>query len=226
MTRTGFVAVALFLQLANACASAQPERNGLLVTDASTTKYNAPATYVVRKTDARSTERVVGLPGLGEIHVGYNGDDDACRLVTVDVAIYTARDCAERNRGQLCFHAARFTNNNDTFVVSGCADENQLMWSKLEGQQLATVGPSAFRQRCAKLPRRKCDLVYLGKTKVSVATNDAADQGFAFAWDGDGWRACFLEKEAGAYEVDLDVEDACGHEGKMKLSGNSADLDD
>jgi hypothetical protein len=202
--------------------------------------FAGPATFTVRAVSSGAVERVVAVPGVGEIHVGLAGDDDACRFVWSKggldrLVLYSARACAKRSSdGRVCFKQSTFTADArdesapHALLVDGCADENDLLWSKVDGAQPATIGPTAFRQRCARLPKKKgCELTYLKRDSVAVASNPAADQGFTFVFDGDGWRACFLEKEAGDYRVLLDVEDACGGARKaLELKGNSMELDD
>ncbi len=236
-------ALAVFIALAG-CAT--PQRidpgTGLVVADGAShaRAFAGPATFTVRAVSAGVAQRVVGVPGVGEIHVGLGGDEEACRLVWSrggldKLVLYTARGCATRSDGRLCFEDAAFVRPTDapdagapaSLVVAGCADENDLLWSKVDGAQPATVGPGAFRQRCARIPREHgCALTYLRKDAVSVESNPAPGEGFAFLWDGEGWRACFLEKETGAYRVVIDVEDACGHARPVELAGTSTDLDD
>jgi hypothetical protein len=226
--------LALALSLA-ACATPQVRTSHVLVvTDADgAAVWSGAATFVVRDVVASSPVRVVGLPGLGEVQVGVAGEAEACRLVWAKdgldrLVLFTAAHCAARaTSGRLCFAAARLKRTGSvddgtprSLVVDGCADENKLLWSKLDGAAPATLGPSAYRERCVHLPRDGvCQLSYVKKRAVSPA------DGFTFRFDGDEWRACFLEKRAGPYAIDLYVEDSCGRAVPLSLVGSSADLD-
>lgn len=233
-----------------ACATAPPPvAAGLEVADESTDEilWRGAASYTVRAARAGIAERAVGLPGLGEVHVGVAGDSGSCRFVwsrdgLERLVVYAgpAGACAELSAGRLCFRGARFRRPEGSAAgasasslplslrLVGCADENDLLWGKIDGSAPATVGPRAWRERCVPVPppRRACALSYLRKDSIIVATHPAPDEGFRFAWDGEGWRACFLEKEAGAYELRVLVEDVCGGSRSLRLAGDSADLDD
>lgn len=204
--------------------------------------WHAPATYTVQSVSSGAANRVVGLPGLGEIDV--DGDAARCRFVwskagldqLVILSSSSPSPCASVDNGRVCFKDAHFASDRAgdsvvgvprALVVDGCADENTLLWSRTDGAQPASVGPTAFRARCAKVPKQRgCDITYLKRRAVHVDSNDAPDQGFSFAWDGDAWRACFLEKEAGRYRLDVDVEDSCHNAKTLTLAGTSTELDD
>jgi hypothetical protein len=216
------------------CSCATSTKGGgvaeLVVTDDSGAQlWRGPATYTVRQ-----PQRAVGVKGVGEILVGARGDecrfawskDGLDRLVLFD---FVGEVCAERDAQRLCFSRARFKSaDGRALVVDGCADENDLLWSKIEGERLATVGPIAYRSRCARVPARRkgCDVTYIGLESIDVATNDRPRDGFNLLWDGEHWRACFLEKDSGAYRVALHVEDSCDKSGPVVLEGQSSDLDD
>jgi hypothetical protein len=200
--------------------------------------FRGKATFGVRSAREGKADRVVSLPGLGEIQTGIAGSE-TCRLVWSrdgldNLSLYEGEGCRAPEGGRMCFDNATFTSAaaaaHDAprkIVVDGCADENDVLWSKLEGSQPASVGPTSFRQRCRKLPRTKgCELTYVKKDALTVESNDSGDDGFALAFDGERWRACFLEKASGRYTIALTVEDSCGARGPMKLEGDSAELDD
>jgi hypothetical protein len=228
---------------------------GLEVTsDDGAVLFRGNAVYTVRGADGGASQRVVAVPGVGELHVGVSTDENACRFVWskegLDRLVVFARDggqdggaCADRQRDRLCFAGARFvrpaldasvtSSMPASLLVTGCADENDLLWGKIDGEAPATVGPRAWRQRCVRVrppkhddKKHACALTYLKKESVSVATHPASDDGFGFTWDGETWRACFLEAESGAYDLRLVVEDACGNTTPVHLAGDSSDLDD
>lgn len=235
-------ALALMVALGvGACTSSPRASDGLraevVVSDGARELWRGKATFGVRSAREGKAERVVSLPGIGEIQTGL-GADDPCRFVWSReglhaLALYSGARCSPPEGGRLCFDGARFSRDAKdasspaTLVVEGCADENDLLWSKLAGSQPATVGPTSFRQRCRRLKRAKgCELTYVKKNAIEVEHNDSGDDGFALAFDGEGWRACFLERESGRYRIALMVEDACGTRSAPVLEGDSADLDD
>jgi hypothetical protein len=229
-----------------ACATppaSDPLRANVVVTAAEaerTELFRGKATFGVRSAREGKADRVVSLPGLGEIQTGIAGSE-TCRLVWsrdgLDaLSLYEGEGCRAPEGGRMCFDGATFTTTTTTaahgaprkLIVDGCADENDLLWSKLEGSQPATVGPTSFRQRCRKLqrPKKGCDFTYVKKDAIAVESNDSGDDGFALAYDGERWRACFLERSSGRYAITLTVEDSCGGRAPMKLEGDSAELDD
>lgn len=238
------------------CATTTEHSGGLVVRDAHSGEvfWRGEASYTVRRARAGVAERAVGLPGLGELHVGVGDDDGACRVIWSrggldQLVVYEAEraSCAVRDTGRICLSATRFapdlapggapTAGSDStataaaapraLVVDGCADANLLLWSKVEGLRRATIGPHAWRERCVPVPAREgCELVYLGRTHLEVATNAAAADSFVFRSDGEAWRACFLEAESGAYALGLHLEDTCGQRATVRLTGHSDDLDD
>lgn len=230
--------LSLVALLACGCAGAPPrDAHAIVVTDhAGAVAWQGRASFTVRSVHAGKAERVVGLPGLGELQVAM--DDSACRLVWSReglhrLTLFQGARCAERRDGRLCFAGARLRAFGDTagapliVEVNGCADENDLLWGKLPGGPPVSVGPKAYRQRCRELPRRRgCELVYVKREAALVEHNDARDGGFELRFDGDGWRACFLEKASGRYDLRLTIEDSCGSHGSVTLAGDSADLDD
>jgi hypothetical protein len=247
-TKQSFSVLALVVVLAS-CSTASPVSDPLrahvVVTADGTTGelFRGKATFGVRSAREGKADRVVSLPGLGEIQTGISGSE-TCRLVWSKngldaLSLYEGEGCRAPEGGRMCFDRAVFTAASQSqshspshdaprqLVVDGCADENDLLWSKLEGTQRASVGPTSFRQRCRKLPRSKgCELTYVKKESLVVESNDSGDDGFALAFDGERWRACFLEKASGRYTIALTVEDSCGARGPMKLEGDSAELDD
>ncbi|HEY4222712.1 MAG TPA: hypothetical protein VGO62_15255 [Myxococcota bacterium] len=256
MTRVALAVPALLGALLGAlsCVSTSSTNAGaaaLVVASVDGTAWTGAATYTVRTVAAGGAERVVGLPGLGELLVDAPADpggpahDDSCRLVWSRAGLdhlvifepQADRACVTDADARVCFRHVRFTRPGaidvaapQDLVVDGCADENHLLYGHMEGGTGATaasVGPSSYRQRCVPIPHAKgCDLVYLHERSVAVHDNDAAERGFNFSWDGDAWRACFLERDAGAYDLSVDVEDSCAHARTLALRGNSAELDD
>ncbi len=231
-----------------ACASAPAERvdrqradiagdiaGDLAVSDGARELWRGPATFSVRSARQGKAERVVSLPGVGELQAELV--DSACRFVWSKdglgaLVLYQGTGCRAPEGGRLCFDGVRFVTDAAApvprmLVVDGCADHNDLLWSKLLGSQPATVGPASLRQRCRRLATREgCALTYVKKEQIEVEYNDSGDDGFALVFDDDGWRACFLERESGRYRFMLTVEDACGGRGAALLEGDSADLDD
>lgn len=196
--------------------------------DRGTELWRGSAGYVLRP-----PARVIALPGLGELQVA----EGSCRLVWsrtgLDrLAVLPAEgECAQTEARRVCLQGARFTGAIDgaprALVVTGCADENDLLESRLGGTREASVGPVDWRRRCAPLPARPrgCEVAYLALRTILHDANPEAARGFAFTWDGDRFRACFLERDAGRYRAELWVEDSCGVAGAVVLSGDSAELD-
>lgn len=229
------VLIAAVLASCTTTPASDPLRANVVVIADETELFRGKATFGVRSAREGKADRVVSLPGLGEIQTGIAGSE-TCRLVWSrdgldNLSLYDGEGCRAPEGGRMCFDGAVFTSQASTtpkrIVVNGCADENDLLWSKLEGSQPATVGPTSFRQRCRKLPRTKgCELTYVKKDALVVESNDSGDDGFALAFDGERWRACFLERSSGRYQIALTVEDSCGARGPLKLEGDSAELDD
>jgi hypothetical protein len=234
---TLFAAIAA--TLAGCASMPAPPPHGLVVADGDTgaVLWRGNATFTVRATSAVA-ERAVALPGLGEVQVGVGGDLQACRFVwsrdgLSHLVMFTGKSCASREGGRVCFEGARFTAREGegaprALWLAGCAEANDLLWGKIDGSLPASVGPKAWRERCVRLPRKKrgCDIVYLKKESASIEKARGADDGFTFTYDGEGWRACFLEPESGPYALRVFVEDACADVGVLDLAGDSADLDD
>lgn len=241
--RDALLALLFIVNHAAACAtSTQGRASDVEVRDGGGEPvWRGPASFTVRAARSGAVERAIGLRGFGEIHVGVAGDPAACRLVWSkagldDLVVYAAATtpCADLRRGRVCMTDAAFVRPSNhpaapaSLRVSGCADENDLLWGRIDGEPPATVGPRSLRLRCARIrpPTKGCPLVYLKRDQVSVASNPAADDGFSFAFDGDGWRACFLEAEQGPYEVRVFVEDSCGRTTSVRVAGDSAELED
>lgn len=190
--------------------------------------WRGPASYVLRP-----PARVVALSGLGELQVTEQG----CRLVWAREGLSQLRvltgdvDCAQADTMRLCFRHARFDGSGaagvPAVVVDGCADENDLLESRLGAQREATVGPVDWRRRCAPLPQRprRCDVTYVALRGAEHEANAEAARGASLTWDGERFGACFLERDAGAYRLELWVEDSCGVAGPVVLRGHSSDLD-
>jgi hypothetical protein len=226
------------------CASSPASSAGaatleVVAADAGDVLFRGPATYTMRG----AAEHAVAVPGLGELQVGVAGDAEACRFVWARdgldaLVVYGAPSaaCAQRTERGLCFADARFARPAGaqhaslpgSLVVRGCAQENDLLWGRLDGATPATVGPRSWRKRCVRVRpvKRTCALTYLRKESIVVETNAAAEDGFTFVWDGDGWRGCFLEAASGRYALRISVEDSCGGSRTLTLAGDSADLDD
>lgn len=220
------------LALLAACAAPTPRPAGheLVVVDADTgaEQWRGTAGYVLRP-----PARVIALPGVGELQVA----DGSCRLVwsrsgLERLAVLSAKgECAQAEARRVCFQGARFAGSIDgaarALVVTGCADENDLLESRLGGMRAASVGPVDWRRRCAPLPARArgCEVGYLALRTIVHDANPEPTRGFAFTWDGDRFRACFLERDAGRYRAELWVEDSCGAAGPVVLAGESAELD-
>ena len=238
----------LAILVVSACATPStapdPVRAQVLVSDADGAQlWRGQASFGVRSAREGRADRVVALPGIGEIQAGL-GNGGTCRFVWSKdgldaLTLFDGAACGVLERGRLCFDGARFARTvrdataptaptaPSALIVHGCADENDLLWSKLEGSQPATVGPTSFRQRCRRLPKSKgCELTYVKKNTIEIEHNDSGDDGFALAFDGEAWRACFLERESGRYRIALTLEDACGKRSEPVLEGSSADLDD
>lgn len=225
-----FVALGLL-----ACACRTPDapvnRAQLVVTaDPATQLYAAQATFVLR-----NPERVIAVRPYGEIHVGVEGDDARCRFVWsregLDALhVLEGERCPRVEGDRVCFDGVRFASNGHVpaMTVDGCAYENDLKWSKLQGAREATVGPVAWRTRCVELPARPegCDVAYLSLVSLEVEQGDDARAGFSFAYQADSWRACFSERDSGAYRVTVDVEDTCDARERVSLAGDSRELDD
>jgi hypothetical protein len=222
-------AIALLLSTALGCATA-PAGGGkhelVVVDDGGAELWRGVATYT-----AREKERAVLVKGVGEILVGERcrfawAKDGLDRLVLFDL---DGAHCADQETARLCFSRARFVSGDGrVVVVDGCADENDLLWSKVDGAKAASIAPTLYRTRCVRLPPRArgCDVHYLVLDDITVESNDKPRDGFRFTWDGDGWRACFREKESGRYRVTLRLEDGCGARGPLLLEGRSSELDD
>ena len=183
----------------------------------------------------RHPEHVVPVRPLGEIHLGVDGDPARCRLVWSKdgldaLSLLEGERCPRVEGDRVCFDATRFVTNGrvPTVVARGCAWENNLKWSKLQGPQAASVGPTSWRRRCVDVPApaKTCEHTFLRVVEVDVVENAAPREGFFFAHDADAWRACFLEKQSGGYRVVLDVEDSCGGRQQLTVQGDSRDLDD
>ncbi|MCC7070123.1 MAG: hypothetical protein IT383_02305 [Deltaproteobacteria bacterium] len=215
-----------------ACASARTEAAGdvMVVTDeqSGAELWRGPATFVLRP-----PARVVALPGLGELQVA----DQGSRLVWAKeglarlVVLAGDQGCRAADARRICCRAARFSAKVEGAArpvrIDGCADENDLLESRLGAVHGASVGPVTWRRRCAPLPppARGCEVRYLAlRTAEHEGYGDAAP-GFSFSWDGDRFLACFLERDAGRYRLELIVEDGCGAAGKLSLTGDSAELD-
>lgn len=238
--------LAVLALAACATAPALAPGTGLVVRDGATDAvlWQGMASYTVRAARAGAAERAVGLSSVGEVQVGVAGNARVCRFVWsregLDrLVVYPGPEggCGEPSSGRLCFRGVRFSaparapggpSIPSSLIVTGCADENDLLWGRIDGSLPATVGPRAWRERCVRVrqARSGCRLTYLKNEGIAVATNPGAGEGFRFAWDGETWRACFLEAEAGAYQVRLLVEDSCGGSARLTLAGDSADLDD
>ena len=216
----------------SACAAPPPRPGGaeLVVTDADTRAelWRGPASYQLRP-----PARVIGLPGVGELQV----TDLGCRLVWAQdgplllVVLPGERACPQAEPRRLCFSSARFAASIDgherALVVDGCAEENDLLESRLGSTREATVGPVDWRRRCAPLPTatRGCEVSYLALRTIEHESNADAGSGFSFVWDGDRFSACFLERDAGRYRLVLLLEDSCGAAETMTLRGHSDELD-
>lgn len=214
------------------CAAPTPRDHGdaLVVTAAETGEvlWRGPASYVLRP-----PARVVPLPGLGELHVA----DGVSRLVWAKdglarLEVLAGDDgCRAVDARRLCCARARFAGGGAgrqrAVMVDGCADENDLLESRLGAVHEATVGPVAWRRRCAPVPAppRGCEVSYLALRAAAHDGNDDAARGFEFAWDGERFAACFLERDAGRYRLELHVEDSCGQAGTVTLTGDSGELD-
>lgn len=215
-------------------ACATPEKGSatriVLALENGTALHAGPGSFVLR-----NPEHVVALPPFGEIHVGVEGDASRCRFVwsrdgIASLSVLEGTRCPAREGDRICFADTRFPTNGTvpTLVVDGCAYENDLKWSKLQGPAPATLGPTAWRRRCAPVPAQAagCELTFVRVTTVEVSSNPEAARGFSFDHDSDGWRVCFLEKDSGPYRVALDVEDSCGARTSPILEGDSRTLDD
>lgn len=241
---------ALFVGFLFACSTTphgeartgDPNRPELVVSDgarADVQLFRGKATFGVRSAREGKAERVVSIPGLGEIQTSVSGSD-TCRLVWSrdgldSLSIFEGTGCPAPEAGRMCFDRARFKRSGshepNVIDVDGCADENDLLWGKLEGsgpRHAEVARPTSFRQRCRKLPKPKkaCELTYVKKESVRVDHNDSGDDGFALAYDGERWRACFLEKTSGRYVLTMIVEDSCGARERLVLEGDSSELDD
>ena len=215
-----------------ACAAPAPRHAGpeLVVTDADTRAelWRGPASFQLRL-----PARVIALPGVGELQV----TDEECRLVWAKEGLERLAvlpgdgACPQAEARRLCFAKARFSAPIDgrarALIVDGCADENDLLESRLGATREATVGPVDWRRRCAPLPSRPhgCEVSYLALRAIEHESNADARRGFTFVWDGDRFGACFLERDAGRYRIDLLVEDSCGAAEAVTLRGRSEELD-
>ncbi len=190
----------------------------------------------------RNPERVVSLRGVGEVHVGVGGDERACRLVwskagLSQLAIFVADDCAAVSPSRLCFNATRFVRDGaadaavpQALVVTGCVDDNTLLWSKVSGGARASIGPRSYRRRCAAVaqPARGCDRTWLRVVRARAQGQGDASRGATFTFDADAnaWSVCFLESDSGDYDVELELADSCGAIDTQRLAGDSANLPD
>lgn len=207
------------------------DRTRLVVSaDSDAALFSGQATFVLRK-----PERVVTVRPFGEIHIGVEGDDTRCRFVWSKdgldaLSVLEGEGCPRAEGDRVCFDRTRFASNGraPSLTVDGCAYENDLKWSKLQGAREASVGPVQWRTRCAELPPRdaRCDVSYLALIDIDVHDSDSPREGFSFAYRADTWRACFAERDSGPYRVVLDIEDSCGAHARETLAGDSRDLDD
>jgi len=228
--------------LALSCATAQAPGLGEVVVSQETRElWRGPTTYTVRGLPSGAHENAVRIPGVGEILV----NDGVCRLVRSSAGVDRVEVFVSQGNAQgdgcatpdpahdaaLCFRHARFVGSRESstgvIVVNGCASENDLVWGKLQGASSATVGPTLWRRRCARIVAEgMCEIIYLRKRSLEVAKSVSTLDDFTFNWVGDGWQACFLEREAGPYAMSVLVEDTCGKSANIRIAGDSADLDD
>lgn len=222
---------AWLLALSASCAT-PPAREGtgtlVVAADDGAQLWRGPATYVLRP-----PARVVSLPGLGELQV----TDVGSRLVWAKEGLARLEvleggdGCRAVEVRRLCCAGARFAGLVEgrprVLVVDGCADENDLLESRLGAVHEATVGPVPWRRRCAPVPPRApgCEVSYLALRSVEHDDNVDVVAGFSFSWDGERFAACFIERDAGRYRVQLAVEDSCGAAGAVTLAGDSGELD-
>lgn len=223
------VGCTLAVSTAGACRTVDTaDRTRLTVKSDDDALFSGQATFVLRK-----PERVVSVRPYGEIHVGVDGDDAHCRFVWSKdgldaLSVLEGERCPRADGDRVCFDGTRFVTNGraPTLVAEGCAYENDLKWSKLQGARAASVGPTQWRTRCVELPARACEVSYLALVALEVQESDATREGFSFAYRADTWRACFAERDSGAYRIVVDVEDACGARDRLTLAGDSHELDD
>jgi hypothetical protein len=235
-SRVGWCAVSRLIlvgvigQLA-ACASTPPApTHHLRLQDANgSVVYQGAASYVLRH-----PENVVTIRGVGEIQIGVDGDANRCRLVRPlpdsAIAIWNGVNCPHVDGDALCFSGTVFAGETpkQRLRADGCAYQNDLKWSKLQGSQPASIGPGAWRRRCIPIttPTLRCAPTFMRLDGMALADNTDPQTQFSFGYDGERFLACFLERESGRYQVQLTVEDECGQRAFVELDGDSAELDD
>lgn len=201
--------MALGLALLGACVTTTSGPGGLEVTGADGQRlYRGGSSWTVRATSS-SRQEVINIPGVGEVVV----EDGRCRLVRSlgagAIAIREARPgpCVEERGDRLCFVDGVWFNNaegTDRVSVDGCAERNEIFLERVEGHELATVGPRGFFERCAPIDARSPSYVRVGH--IVVENNDQPSHGLRFRYR-DGFEICFLARSTGRYSVDIDVED-------------------
>jgi len=186
--------------LLSACATTTTlGRTGLVATSGERELFRGPSAWTVRATST-GREDVVAVPGVGEVIVAQG----VCRLVLVgEDGVLTVREttaCAEERGDHLCFAGARF----DDVVIDGCAERNEIFLDRLEGDQLASVGPTSFVERCAPIDSTR--LSYMKIIDLDVDGNDRPRHGLRFRYR-DGFEVCFLSRTRGTYRILLELED-------------------
>jgi hypothetical protein len=209
-----------------ACATSAPVAGAFVVSGDGHTLHDGPAAWTVRATST-GREDVVFVAGVGEIIVGADG----CRLVRAlpggAIAILPAArsgPCTVPRNDRLCFPSGtRFAGDGIAVDVAGCADKNELFLDRLADGAVATVGPTAFVERCVPLP--STSPTWLRVRAILVEDNDRPEHGLHLRYR-DGFQVCFLTRPRGRYRVEVDVEDPQrrrisldGHVGDEALDG-------
>jgi len=214
--------IALVVMTTGCATSAPaPAAGALVVSGGGRVLHAGPAAWTVRATST-GREDVVGIAGFGEIIVGVDG----CRLVRAlpggAIAVMpSAGDgpCTESRGDRLCFKAGtRFVGDGDDIDVAGCADKNELFLDRLGDGAVATVGPTAFVERCVPVPSTSPS--WLRVRAILVEGNDRPEHGLHLRYR-DGFEVCFLARLRGRYRVEVDVEDP--QRRRVSLDGDVAD---
>ena len=209
------------LVMCAACATSAPRAGALVVSGGGHTLHDGPAAWTVRATST-GREDVVFIAGVGEVIVGADG----CRLVRAlpggAIAILPAArsgPCTVPRNDRLCFPSGtRFTGDGVAVDVAGCADKNELFLDRLADGAVATVGPTAFVERCVPIP--STSPTWLRVRAILVEDNDRPEHGLHLRYS-DGFQVCFLTRPRGRYRVEVDVEDP--HRRRVSLAGDVAD---
>jgi hypothetical protein len=185
--------------------------------------FDGPAAFTVR--DADVVERVVSVPGVGEVIV----KGDGCRFVRADRGLAALQilerqgACAEERGDRLCFEHVAF-GGPGSVVVDGCASRNEIFLDRVGDDGLGHgLGPRTLLERCVPVPGDDPSYVRVDRVVVDgvpqygvlgvlqgkvASVGDGTPRLLRFRWNGEGFDVCFLSQKKGGYRVELTVDDA------------------